>query len=181
MFGKPTDSFREARAEPRLSGDDEGDFDCAREYFRQAVDTLRPAEGPAPADPQLLAFSFQLYESALRYEALAGPAEEAGTSDGQVASELKEIADPSATAEAIVHAKEAVNSDTLDVKYDVPITINDSVLKVLAAFQSDLHGVISRGLGRSGMIVGGSVGRNVYWRAQLANGNPLFFRAPGPR
>ncbi|HVE66710.1 MAG TPA: transglycosylase SLT domain-containing protein, partial [Thermoanaerobaculia bacterium] len=80
----------------------------------------------------------------------AGPAEEAGTSDGQVASELKEIAHPSATAEAIVHAKEAVNSDTLDVKYDVPITINDAVLKVLAAFQSDLHGVISRGLGRSG-------------------------------
>ncbi|MEO8347264.1 MAG: LysM peptidoglycan-binding domain-containing protein [Acidobacteriota bacterium] len=127
-----------------------GDFDCAHEYFRQSIETLRPSEGPAPADPELLAFSYQLYESALRYEALAGPAEEAGTSDGQVASELKEIADPSATAEAIVHAAEAVNSDTLDVKYDVPITVNDSVLKVLAAFQSDLHGVISRGLGRSG-------------------------------
>ena len=27
-------------------------------------------------------------------------------------------------------------------KYDVPITINDAVLKILAAFQSDLHGVI---------------------------------------
>jgi membrane-bound lytic murein transglycosylase D len=130
-----------------------GDFDCAHEYFRQAIDALRPAEGPAPADPELLAFSYQLYESALRYEALAGPAEEAGTSDGQVASELKEIADPSATDEAIVHATEAVNSDTLGVAYDVPITINDAVLKVLAAFQSDLHGVISRGLGRSGKYI----------------------------
>jgi len=36
------------------------------------------------------------------------------------------------------------------VQYDVPIAINDAVLKVLAAFQSDLHGVINRGLGRSG-------------------------------
>lgn len=126
-----------------------GDFDCAREYFRQSIEALRPAEGPAPADPELLAFSYQLYESALRYEALAGPAEEAGTSDGHVATELEQIADPSATAEAIVIAKEAVDS-ALEVKYDVPITINDSVLKVLAAFQSDLHGVISRGLGRSG-------------------------------
>ena len=127
-----------------------GDFECAHEYFRQSIETLRPADGPALTDPELLAFSYQLYESALRYEALAGPAEEAGTSDGQVAAELKEIADPSATAEAIVHAKEAVDSDTLDIKYDVPITINDAVLKILAAFQSDLHGVIHRGLGRSG-------------------------------
>lgn len=127
-----------------------GDFDCAHEYFRQAIEVLRPAEGPAPKDPELLAFSYQLYESALRYEALAGPAEEAGTSDGQVAAELEEIADPNATEEAIVHAKEAVDTDFPGVQYDVPITINDSVLKILAAFQNDLHGVIGRGLGRSG-------------------------------
>ena len=130
-----------------------GDFACAHEYFRQAIEVLRPAEGPAPKDPELIAFSYQLYESALRYEALAGPAEEAGTSDGQVASDLEEIADPSATDEEIVHAKEAVDSDTLGVVYDVPITINDAVLKILAAFQSDLHGVISRGLGRSGKYI----------------------------
>jgi membrane-bound lytic murein transglycosylase D len=127
-----------------------GDFDCAHEYFRQAIEALRPAEGPAPKDPELLAFSYQLYESALRYEALAGPAEEAGTSDGQVATELEEIADPNATEEAIVQAKEAVDTDFPGVQYDVPITINDAVLKVLAAFQNDLHGVIGRGLGRSG-------------------------------
>jgi peptidoglycan lytic transglycosylase D len=130
-----------------------GDFDCARVYFRQSIETLRPETGPAPKDPELLAFSFQLYESALRYEALAGPAEEAGTSDGQMASELNEITEPAAaTAEEIVHAKEAVDSDTADLSYDIPITINDAVLKILAAFQYDerIHGVISRGLARSG-------------------------------
>jgi len=130
-----------------------GDFDCAREYFRQAVDALRPPEAAAPTDRELLAFSFQLYESALRYEALAGPAEEAGTSDGQVSTELEEIARPSATPEEIVQAQEAVRSDTVGVPYDIPITVNDAVLKVLAAFQGDLHGVISRGLVRSGRFI----------------------------
>jgi membrane-bound lytic murein transglycosylase D len=129
-----------------------GDFECAREYFRQSIAVLRPETGPAPSDPELLAFSYQLYESALRYEALAGPAEEAGTSDGQMASELNEIAEPEATPESIVHAREAIDSDTVDISYDIPITINDSVLKILAAFQNDerVHGVISRGLSRSG-------------------------------
>jgi hypothetical protein len=28
------------------------------------------------------------------------------------------------------------------------------------------------------LLVGGSVGRNAYWRLQVANGNPLFFRDP---
>jgi peptidoglycan lytic transglycosylase D len=131
-----------------------GDFDCARSYFRESIEALRPENGPAPKDPELLAFSFQLYESALRYEALAGPAEEAGTSDGQMASELNQITEPAAAAtpEEIVHAREAIDSDTADLAYDIPITVNDAVLKVLAAFQYDerIHGVISRGLARSG-------------------------------
>ncbi|HEY6067038.1 MAG TPA: transglycosylase SLT domain-containing protein, partial [Thermoanaerobaculia bacterium] len=129
-----------------------GDFDCAREFFRQSIAVLRPETGPPPSDPELLSFSYQLYESALRYEALAGPAEEAGTSDGQMASELNEIAAPPATAEDLVHAREAIDSDTADLSYDIPITINDAVLKILAAFQNDerIHGVISRGLSRSG-------------------------------
>jgi len=129
-----------------------GDFDCAREYFRQSIAVLRPEGGPAPSDPELLSFSFQLYESALRYEALAGPAEEAGTSDGQMSAELNEITEPEATPEDIVHAREAIDSDTADLAYDIPITINDAVLKILAAFQTDerVHGVISRGLSRSG-------------------------------
>jgi membrane-bound lytic murein transglycosylase D len=130
-----------------------GDFECAREYFRQAIEVLRPPSGPAPSDPEMIFFSSQLYESALRYEALAGPTEEAGTSDGQVASDLTEIAEPHATAQAIVEAKEAIASDTVGVTYDIPMTVNDAVLKILAAFQNDLHGVIGRGLARSGRYI----------------------------
>jgi membrane-bound lytic murein transglycosylase D len=130
-----------------------GDFDCAREYFARAIDALRPSSGPAPSDPQLLDFSYQLYESALRYEALAGPAEEAGTSDGLMASELTEIGEPQASEQAMVDAKEAIASDTTGVTYDIPMTVNDAVLKILAAFQTDLHGVIGRGLARSGRYI----------------------------
>src|SRR5687768_9018921 len=97
-----------------------GDFDCAREKFRLAVDVLRSPTGPAPTDPEMIAFSAQLYDSALRYEALAGPAEEAGTSDGRLASDLTEIEKPTATKEDIVHAKEAVDTDVADLTYDVP-------------------------------------------------------------
>jgi len=130
-----------------------GDFECAREYFREAVEVLRPATGPAPTDPELIYFSTQLYESALRYEALSGPAEEAGTSDGQVASDLTEIEQPQASEQDIVEAKEAIASDTTGVTYDIPMTVNDAVLKILAAFQNDLHGVIARGLTRSGRYI----------------------------
>ena len=130
-----------------------GDFECAREYFRQAIDVLQPPSGRPSSDPEMLYFSIQLYESALRYEALAGPAEEAGTSDGQVASDLTEIAEPQATEQAIVEAKEAIASDTVGVTYDIPMTVNDAVLKILAAFQNDLHGVIARGLARSGRYI----------------------------
>jgi hypothetical protein len=31
-----------------------GDFECAREYFREAVEVLRPATGPSPTEPELI-------------------------------------------------------------------------------------------------------------------------------
>jgi len=43
------------------------------------------------------------------------------------------------------------------------------------------YGLWSTAVGRFEELqveLGGSVGRNVYWRAQVANGNPLFFRDP---
>lgn len=43
------------------------------------------------------------------------------------------------------------------------------------------YGLWSTAVGRFEELqveLGGSVGRNIYWRAQVANGNPLFFRDP---
>ncbi len=130
-----------------------GDFACARFYFAEAVDAVRPETGPEPT-PGVLAYSVDLYENIQRYEALAGATEEAGTSHGDVSPELAaEIEAPEASPEAIATAREAVASETA-VAADVPIVINDSVLRVIAAFQSDaLHDKIGAGLSRSGRYV----------------------------
>jgi|KBSSwiStaDraftv2_1062776.scaffolds.fasta_scaffold26016_3 membrane-bound lytic murein transglycosylase D len=129
-----------------------GDFECARGHFQGAVDAVRPAGGPPVTGP-MLAFSLDLYESIQRYEALAGATEEAGTSHGEVAPELAELEAPEATEAEITTAREAVASEPA-ISSDVPIVVNDAVLRVIAAFQSPaLHDKIEAGLGRSGRYV----------------------------
>lgn len=131
-----------------------GDFTCARFHFAMAVDAVRPADGPAPSEP-LRSFSYELYDSIQRYEALAGATEEAGTSHGQVAPELAGLEAPAdASPEAIATARAAVASDRPSSVSDVPIVVNDAVLRVVAAFQSHtLHDKITAGLERSGRYV----------------------------
>jgi len=128
-----------------------GDFACARLHFDSVVGILRPAGGPAPS-AEVEAFSFDLYEGIQRYEALAGATEEAGTSHGEVSPELAaEIEAPEPTAEQIAGAQAALDAEMPQVRSDVPIVVNDSVLRLLAAFQSEgLHEKIAAGLTRSG-------------------------------
>jgi len=127
-----------------------GDFACASEHFQSALEEVQPPGGPPATDPQLLAFSVELYDSILRYEALAGPSEEAGNVDGKIGPELVEIPTAKPSDEAIVHARENVTTDTAGGTYDIPILVNEPVLRLLAAFQNKFSGVISRGLARSG-------------------------------
>ncbi|MEP6994390.1 MAG: transglycosylase SLT domain-containing protein [Acidobacteriota bacterium] len=129
-----------------------GDFECARDHFQQAIQAVRPAGGPAVSGA-MLGFSYELYEGIQRYEALAGATEEAGTSHGQVAPELADLEAPVATEEAMSTAREAVASEPA-VDSDVPVVVNDAVLRVVAAFQSPaLHDKIAAGLSRSGRYV----------------------------
>src|SRR5438105_1569613 len=126
-----------------------GEFECARDHFDRAIALVQPPDAP-PAQGALLQFSFDLYDGIQRYEALAGPTEEAGTSHGQIAPELAEIEAPAATPEEISTAREAVASDMPGVVSDVPLVVNDAVLRIIAAFQSEpLHDKISAGLSRS--------------------------------
>ena len=131
-----------------------GDIACARYHFGLSIDAVRPASGPAPTG-RVLGFSHELYDGIQRYEALAGATEEAGTSHGEVAPELAaEIESPAASPEAIANARSAIDSEIPVVSSDVPMVVNDSVLRLLAAFQSDgLRGKIAAGLARSGRYV----------------------------
>ncbi len=128
-----------------------GDFVCARYRFSRAIDAVRPPTGPPPSN-SVESFSFEMYEGIQRYEALAGPTEEAGTSSGEIDPEIEaQIEAPETNPEAIATAREAVASDRPAAVPDVPIVVNDSVLRVIAAFQSDaLHDKIQAGLVRSG-------------------------------
>lgn len=127
-----------------------GDSVCARFRFQQALDAVRPPGGPASSG-SALAFQLELYEGIQRYEALAGATEEAGTSHGEVSPEFAAIESPRTSEEAISQAREAVASEMFAVASDVPLEINEAVLRVLAAFQGpELHDKIEAGLVRSG-------------------------------
>ncbi len=128
-----------------------GDFVCARYRFALAIDAVRPPRGPTPSTA-VEAFSVDLYEGIQRYEALAGPTEEAGTSEGQIDPDIEaQIEAPETNPEALATAREAVASDNSVATPDLPIVVNDAVLRVIAAFQSDaLHDKIEAGLVRSG-------------------------------
>lgn len=130
-----------------------GDFACAQYRFANALDVVRPAGLPPPWDPELIAFSNELYDGILRYEALAAPPEETGGAEDHIAPELAKIEAPVATEEAISNARSAVASDAADATYDIPIVVNETVLRILATFQNDLHDIIARGLARSGRFV----------------------------
>lgn len=126
-----------------------GDIDCARESFGKALDAVGPGSPASAGDPQILAFSADLYESILRYEALAAPAEE-GSGEPPPASPLAALETAEASDAEVRAAQTAVSSDAAGAPYDIPIVINEPVLRVMAEFQNDLHGIISRGLVRSG-------------------------------
>jgi membrane-bound lytic murein transglycosylase D len=129
-----------------------GDFQCAEDYFGRALESVRPARGEAPADPATIAFSVELYEGILHYEAMA-PVSETEAQEGQGTPVLAPEEAPAATDEAVLKARQAVDTDNAQSSYDIPIVINDAVLKILAVYQNDLHDVIARGLARSGRFI----------------------------
>jgi membrane-bound lytic murein transglycosylase D len=130
-----------------------GNIECARMYFDAAIAAVQP-EGEPPASGPRLAFSYELWDGIQRYEALSGATEEAGTSHGQVSPELEAIENPEATPEEISAAAAEVAAAINTTSSDVPLVVNDQVLRLVAAFQSPaLHDKIGAGLGRSGRYI----------------------------
>ena len=130
-----------------------GDFQCAHEAFARALETVRPSSGPVPTDPEVVAFSSDLYEGILRYEALAAPGETEASEGGQGTPVIAFPETPQTTQEAILEARQAVSSDSAEAHADIPIVINDAVLRIVAIYQNDLHDFIARSLTRSGRFL----------------------------
>ena len=128
-----------------------GDFSCANDYFDRALDSVRPTRGEAPSDPRTVDFSLELYDAILRYQALEPV--ETDAQEGQGTPVLAPQEPPDATAEALQKARQAIDTDKMTTPYDIPIVVNDAVLRILAVYQNDLHDVIARGLARSGRFI----------------------------
>ncbi|HEV8117679.1 MAG TPA: hypothetical protein VGQ32_04095, partial [Thermoanaerobaculia bacterium] len=128
-----------------------GDYQCAEESFGRALEYVRPAHGEPPADSETIAFSDELYAGILRSEALF-PTAEAELQEAQDAQKVPALAptETDATPADVAKAREAVDTDSPTNRYDIPIVVNDSVLRILAVYQNQLHDIIGRGLARSG-------------------------------
>ena len=127
-----------------------GDFQCASEAFASALDSVRPVGADAPTDPAMIVFSTELYEGILRYEAMAPPVETEAQAMAARSPMLAPAEAPDATPDELIKARQAVSTDNATLTYDIPIVVNDAVLRILAVYQNDLHDVIARGLARSG-------------------------------
>jgi membrane-bound lytic murein transglycosylase D len=112
-----------------------GDFDCASAQFQQALNAVIPPGSAAPAGPDLEEFSESLYESIERYEAMAAPPTEAESEPRGIPDELQGVTGQT-SPDDLRRAREAVKSDPRAATFDIPVTVNDSVLSIIASFTS---------------------------------------------
>jgi membrane-bound lytic murein transglycosylase D len=129
-----------------------GDFDCARTQFEAALDLVAPETGRAPATPDFREFSTSLYESISRYEALAQTSQDPDTAEPRGTPEELLGVSGQTSDDDLARARQEVESDPGEGGFDIPLTINDQVLAMVAAFSSrdSVRQRFAEGLARSG-------------------------------
>ncbi|HKB72276.1 MAG TPA: LysM peptidoglycan-binding domain-containing protein [Thermoanaerobaculia bacterium] len=144
-----------------------GDFDCAETQFQLALNAVIPPGQARPAAPDLEEFSASLYDSIQRYEAMAPSAADADAAEPRgLPDELQGVSGQTSDAD-LRRAREAVKSDARAGTFDIPITVNDSVLAIIASFSSreSVRERFSEGLVRAGRYM--PMIRNVFRKAGL--------------
>jgi membrane-bound lytic murein transglycosylase D len=112
-----------------------GDFDCASAQFQLALNAVIPPGSARPAEADVEEFSESLYESIARYEAMAAPPAEAEAEPRGVPDELQGVSGQT-SPDDLRRAREAVKSDPRSASFDIPVTVNDPVLAMIASFTS---------------------------------------------
>ena len=112
-----------------------GDFDCASAQFQQALNAVIPPGSAGPAEADVAEFSESLYASIQRYEAMASPAAETEAEPRGVPDELQGVSGQT-SPDDLRRAREAVKSDPRSASFDIPVTVNDPVLAMIASFTS---------------------------------------------
>jgi membrane-bound lytic murein transglycosylase D len=126
-----------------------GETECARQEFHGAIDSFLAAS--LPDDQEDAEFAGQLWQSIVFYEALADPqsAERPPVEDTRDTLLAAENA-PSPTAEQLEKAKREVSSARVRASFDIPVVVNDPVLRAVAFYQFRTPQAFAGALKRSG-------------------------------
>ncbi len=126
-----------------------GEADCAREEFRKALEAFEPAS--RGADPDDAQFAGQLWDSVAVYQALIDP-------DASERPPVEDTRDtliaagqaPAPTAAQVEKAKHEVADSGSGVSFDIPVIVNDAVLRAVAYYQFRTPQAFAGALKRSG-------------------------------
>jgi membrane-bound lytic murein transglycosylase D len=126
-----------------------GEADCARDEFRRALKAFESAS--RGSDPEAAQFASQLWDSVAVYEALIDPdaAERPPVEDADDTLMGEESA-PAPTSEQVEEAKHEVATVETAISFDIPVTVNDAVLRAVAYYQFRTPRAFAGALKRSG-------------------------------
>ena len=132
-----------------------GESDCARDAFRNALETFRLAA--RPGNPSDYAFSSELYDSIVLYRPAieAGPrAAEAERPPAEDPRDSLVATAPLPSPDEIEKAKTEIASAPKGTGFDIPIVVNDAVLRAVAFYQFRTPMAFAAALKRSGRYMG---------------------------
>src|ERR1017187_7452594 len=131
-----------------------GESDCARMAFREALERFRTAS--RPGNPSDLAFATELYESVALYR----PAIEAGSLASEAERPPAEdprdslvATAPQPSPDEVEKAKTEVALAPVQTGFDIPIVVNDAVLRAIAFYQFRTPMAFATALKRSGLYL----------------------------
>ncbi|TDI15907.1 MAG: lytic transglycosylase domain-containing protein, partial [Acidobacteria bacterium] len=131
-----------------------GEVQEARSYFQQALDTLKHSGFEFFLNPHLESAYYDLLGDIqeLELQAWVNPAEIQPLS--LVSPHFEEIEDLNLFAIQVdPHLRELAGQDLLNTRFDIPVVLNDDVLRLLNFYQNRGRGIMEEGLKRSGKYV----------------------------
>ena len=125
-----------------------GRYDEARDYFDKAVETALNGDVDIDSHPALKAAYEEMLEN---IDSLEGDLYQNGVAQGEEPpkEELKDITSYLSPEEA-EKEREKVQSASPEIKYNIPMVLNDKVLTFIEAFQNQMRAPFEGGLRRSG-------------------------------
>ena len=131
-----------------------GDADCARMEFQDALEAFRT--GSRGDDSDDLLFAGQLWESVRLYQPLTDKNESAERPPVEDPRDSLVAAAPASTPEEVETAKREVAeaaAGTTRLAFDIPVVLNESVLKAVAFYQFRTPQAFAGALKRSGRYI----------------------------